>query len=628
MKRTAGYVTLSCALLLLALTSNLRAETLVANVIMSPGAEVNPPVPPPAGATGVTTVTINITRDAAGAVTAATMNFRGSFNFPSSVSVVGFHIHEGAVNANGPIIFDLGINTGSAIFLNGGKGFIDLNVPNVNLARLPDLINNPSRWYVNIHTRDNPAGAMRGQITKFTETISATVNLSTTQEVNPPVPLPPNATGVGTFTVNPTRNFATGEITGATVRFTVSPNLPAGSVAVGLHIHEAPAGTNGGVVIDSSLSGSNSITLTNGNEPITVANPLRTTAPVDAFKRLLNNPAGFYMNLHTRVNPAGVIRGQLSSVSTPPIIQRSDTSFLATGNTDAIVQFWVSGADFDTTIWVNGQQVESQLNTVTAMHDTAIPAALRANPGILQVQARNGAGVMSAPFAIIVAGQGNVNTVAAVTVDSARFGNTVASDSIASAFGTRLASTNVNATSTPLPTSLDGTSVYVDGVAAGLFFVSAGQINYLFPSSSIGQAEVVIVARDGTVSRGTANVSLSIPGLFTRKADGTGAPAAVASTDGQNFNINMSNADGTPVPIDAGNFVALFGTGLRYSSTPATITLGGTNIVPMFAGRQGLLEGLDQANFQVPQSLAGRGDVDLVITTDGKASNIVKLRIR
>jgi uncharacterized protein (TIGR03437 family) len=617
-----------CALLLLALTSTLHAETLVANVVMSPGAEVNPPVPPPAGATGVTTVTINITRDAAGAVTAATMNFRGSFSFPTSVSVVGFHIHEGAINANGPIVFDLGVNTGSAIFLNGGKGFIDLNIPNVNLARLPDLINNPSRWYVNIHTRDNPAGAMRGQITKFTETISATVNMDTAQEVNPPVPLPPNANGVGTFTVNPTRNFSTGEITGATVRFTVSPNLPAGSVAVGLHIHEGVAGANAGVVIDSSLSNASAITLTNGNELISVANPLRTTPPVEAFKRLLNNPAGFYMNLHTRANPAGVIRGQLATVSSPPIIQRSDTSFLATGNTDAIVQLWVSGADFNTTIWVNGQQVQSQLNAVTAMHDTAIPAALRANPRVLQVQARNGAGVLSAPFAIVVAGQGNVNTVAAVTVDSAKFGTTVASDSIASAFGTRLASQALNATTTPLPTSLDGTSVYVNGVAAGLFFVSAGQINYLFPSSPIGQAEVIIVARDGTVSRGTADVGLSIPALFTRKADGTGAPAAVASTDGQNFNINLSNADGTPVAIDAGNFVALFGTGLRYSSTAATITLGGTNITPMFVGAQGTLEGLDQANFQVPQSLAGRGEIDLIITTDNKPSNMVKFRIR
>jgi uncharacterized protein (TIGR03437 family) len=230
-----------------------------------------------------------------------------------------------------------------------------------------------------------------------------------------------------------------------------------------------------------------------------------------------------------------------------------------------------------------------------------------------------------------VAPQNKVNAIAATTVDGAKFGPIVSPESIASAFGTLLASQNANATALPLPTSLDGTSVYVNGAAAGLFFVSGGQINYLIPPGTlIGPGQVVVLAKDGTVSRGAANVAITIPAILTRKADGTGAPAAVASADGQNFNIPVSNPDGTPNPIDAGNFVALFGTGMRFVSTAITnsITIGGTNITPLFVGPQGQLEGVDQVNLQIPQSLAGRGEVDLIITLDGKPTNLVKLRIK
>jgi uncharacterized protein (TIGR03437 family) len=136
------------------------------------------------------------------------------------------------------------------------------------------------------------------------------------------------------------------------------------------------------------------------------------------------------------------------------------------------------------------------------------------------------------------------------------------------------------------------------------------------------------VAKDGSVSRGTVAVSESAPGIFTRLSNGTGAPAAVASADGQVFNINVANADGTAVAIDAGNFVSLFGTGFRYGSTATTLSIGGTNVTPLFVGAQGQFDGLDQINLQIPQSLAGKGDVDLIATRDGKTSNTVKLKIK
>jgi uncharacterized protein (TIGR03437 family) len=236
---------------------------------------------------------------------------------------------------------------------------------------------------------------------------------------------------------------------------------------------------------------------------------------------------------------------------------------------------------------------------------------------------------MSAALTIVVAPAASVNTTALATTDAAKFGGLAAPEAIVAGFGTRLSAATVPATTSPLPFALDGTTLYVNGIAARLFFVSPGQINYLVPAGAVvGPAAVVAVARDGTVSRGAINVAQSTSAVFTSNSLGTGAPAAVASTDGQVFNILMGNPDGTPREVGAGNFVALFGTGLRYGSTPMTMTIGTTNVTPLFVGPQGDLAGLDQVNLQIPASMAGAGLVNLTFTFDGKNSNPVQFRIR
>src|SRR5215470_10407448 len=67
------------------------------------------------------------------------------------------------------------------------------------------------------------------------------------------------------------------------------------------------------------------------------------------------------------------------------------------------------------------------------------------------------------------------------TVSAASFAPIVAPDSIAASFGGRLATQVAQATTNPLPTSLAGTTVKVNGVMAGLFYVSPTQVNYHIP---------------------------------------------------------------------------------------------------------------------------------------------------
>jgi uncharacterized protein (TIGR03437 family) len=627
MKKTGGSMVCLVALVLLALVSSVNAETLTATVPLTPGAEVDPSPPPPANATGGAVVTITVNRDGSGNVTSGAINFLVTVSFPGSVTVTGLHIHEGVATANGTVVFNSGLSGSNSMTFASGSGLINLNATSVDVAILQRLLAKPAGFYVNLHTTVNPGGAIRGQFTKLVETVAGTVAMSTANEVPPVTNV--NASGTGTITVNPVRNPTTGAVTGGTVTFTVAFDFPGSVTITGLHIHEAAAGVNGVIVIDTRITASNPVVSASGKGTINISVPITFLTPIGVLQRLLQNPAGFYVNLHTSVNPGGAIRAQLATLAGPPIIQQSNTYFLETGTTDAQISLLVSGIDLTSTMHVNGQMVQAVLDINTGGLGVVIPAALRSSAGTLFVQARNASGLLSAPVALVVADQANVNSVAATTTDAARYATTVTPETIAAAFGTNLATQTLAATSLPLPTSLDGTTVYVNGIAAPLIFVSPNQVNYQIPPGTLpGSAQVVVVNRNGIVSRGQVSVANTAPGLFTSNRQGTGAPAAVASADGQTFNILMGNTDGTPREIEAGYFVALFGTGFRFASGAATMSAGGTNITPLFVGAQGLLAGLDQINLRIPTAMAGRGEVDLVVTVDGKTANAVKLKIK
>ncbi|MDX2029921.1 MAG: CHRD domain-containing protein, partial [Blastocatellia bacterium] len=594
----------SLALGLFLMGATARAEVLTATVSMSPSNEV-PPIAGLAASAGMQ-VSINVTRDANGAITGATARFLGSVAFPGSITVVGLHIHEGVAGANGPVRVDSRLTAANSVTFASGAGLIDLTSNTLtDVAMLTRLLTNPTGFYVNLHTSVNPAGALRAQIVKMEETTAATIAISPANEVPPIAGL--NATGTATITINPVRRPTTGEITGATVAFSMSYDFGGDVTVVGLHIHEGASGANGPVVINTGITAANSLRLTSGKGSISIPVPLRTTNEIEAMKRLLLNPAAFYVNIHTSANPAGAMRGQMVPMATPPAIQQASAYLLPTANTNATVNLLITGIDLQSTLLINGVQATATPDLTTGIIALTVPSSLLASNGTLTVQARNSNGLLSKPLVLVVAG--TTNSVAVTTTDAARFGALVAPDSIASSFGAGLATASLSATVFPPPMLLDGSSIYVNGIQAGLFFVSPQQINYQIPPGTApGAASVVIVNKNGEVSRGTVNVAPTIPAIFTAKSDGTGAPGAVASANGATFNLLVGNSDGTANALDAGNYVALFGTGFRFASATTTMTLGGTAVTPSYVGPQGPLSSLDQINFQIPASLAGRGD--------------------
>jgi len=121
------------------------------------------------------------------------------------------------------------------------------------------------------------------------------------------------ATGSGTMTIklNLTKDSA-GNVTSATADFRGTfSGFPAGTTLTGAHIHQAAAGVSGSIVVPIPLA-SGEIVFTNGSGTLNKTGV--AVSPADLATQIMNNPAGFYFNIHSTLNPAGVIRGQLVRV--------------------------------------------------------------------------------------------------------------------------------------------------------------------------------------------------------------------------------------------------------------------------------------------------------------------------
>ena len=100
---------------------------------------------------------------------------------------------------------------------------------------------------------------------------------------------------------------ATITITGVSVKFDVNIKGCPATTAINIsHIHEGAAGTNGPVRVDTGIKAGD-LTLTGG--AVTYSRTVNGDAAIIA--QILANPAGWYFNAHSTLNPGGVVRGQL-----------------------------------------------------------------------------------------------------------------------------------------------------------------------------------------------------------------------------------------------------------------------------------------------------------------------------
>ena len=118
--------------------------------------------------------------------------------------------------------------------------------------------------------------------------------------------------GSATMTFHLTRD-SSGTITAATVDFVYSlSGFPAGTKIILTHIHVGGPGIGGGVKIGAPLSPATAITLTDGTATnITFAGISGWSDGVSLVQQIIDNPNGYYFNVHSEKHSGGAVRGQL-----------------------------------------------------------------------------------------------------------------------------------------------------------------------------------------------------------------------------------------------------------------------------------------------------------------------------
>ena len=184
-----------------------------------------------------------------------------------------------------------------------------------------------------------------------------------------------------------------------------------------------------------------------------------------------------------------------------------------------------------------------------------------------------------------------------------------------------------------LPTAVDGVSLTVGGQPAYVYYISAGQINFIVPEVAAGSQPVVVTNSLGTSAPFSATVDSFGPAFF-------GWPNNQVVATRQDFSWAVKNgtfAGTTTVAAKPGDTIILWGTGFGPTDPPAgqgeetpsnatyptatlpaveinnvSATVYGAALAPGFAG-------LYQVAIQVPASL-GNGDWPVVATMSGASS--------
>jgi hypothetical protein len=193
-------------------------------------------------------------------------------NLPAAVAA---HIHRGDSGSAGPVVIPL--TTPNAAGASSGCASAARTLVKAILA-------DPGSFYVNVHTSEFPGGAIRGQLTG-----TSTASFGTSFALELKGTSEPGATGTAVLRIRKDAGMVCYRLHAANV------TLP----TTAAHIHRGGAGVNGPVVVPFTAPGAD------GN-----SSGCSPAAPA-LIDEILANPAGFYVNVHTKEHPAGAIRSQL-----------------------------------------------------------------------------------------------------------------------------------------------------------------------------------------------------------------------------------------------------------------------------------------------------------------------------
>lgn len=630
MKRLV-YLSVLSASLWVASSFAQTAETIPFAFRMVPAQE-NPPLD--LKATGDGLLLVHVVRDSSGQVVSGSVDFSVDYSFPGAVTITGLHVHNSPVGVNGGIVIPTDVGSGAAaIQSDTGQGSIRKQAQitpdnTAGVAALRGLLNDPTQFYVNLHTTVNGGGAMRAQL-QPTNVVVLMGLMNSANEGASTAGL--NASGVGSVILYANTD-ATGALTLGGATFLVSYNFPSPVTFTGLHIHKGPAGINGGIFIPTTLSSVPSTNSGVGRLPDFTVPILPGSLGATVLLDLMNNPGAYYINAHTTVNPGGAIRAQLHATDkmvfqanllpsneTPPITTLnasapSDVTVYALRNEDGSVAAATVIFDTNYRFPANTQFAAEHIHDGAAgvMGPVTVPTRVGTagfNPGDptgfgnffdielvgqagsdkdalatindlvanpdkhylnLHTQEFKGGAVRAQLGPAITA---RATVAAAINAAFAQSARTLAPGELFTIFGSNLAkvtSSLAGWSGKTIPSSLNGVKVTIGGKTAPLLYVSPNQVNAQVPFDTPAGAQMVVVDNgNGASTALSITVASASPAIFTLSDGATGIVVKAAD-------FSLVTADNR---AKAGEALIIYSTGLG-QTTPTLITGGLVDLSP------------------------------------------------
>jgi uncharacterized protein (TIGR03437 family) len=225
-------------------------------------------------------------------------------------------------------------------------------------------------------------------------------------------------------------------------------------------------------------------------------------------------------------------------------------------------------------------------------------------------------------------------------------GPDVARGGLSLAYGPIMAAYDAKRETARPPASLGNISIQVTDAAgvtrpAGLLWASAGwgQTNFVIPKdSAVGPATMTIVRDDGSRSSSNITIADTAPGFLTGQSCRGPALGSATETfrDGRTSSIaKISSCVGTncqtfPIAMSksAVTRVRLLASGFRYAASAHDIevTIAGVR-VPVVSYGPDNEPGVDFLTIEIPDTLRGLGETDLMSRVYGRPANAVRINL-
>jgi uncharacterized protein (TIGR03437 family) len=668
-----------CFLIICTAAMAQTAETSICRAILLPANEV-PAINNPAR--GIADVVTSVVRDTTGQIVSGNIDVLLRTTLAAANTATGLNLHNGVAGQTVPIALSTGLSSTNARPLGSGSDSVHIPIPvrgdnTAALGMLRSLVQDPTKFYLNMTSGDQPNGLMRGQLVKA----QASVLMALLASGNV-IPAPANSgSGVGQLVAIGTRD-GNGNWTSGEVYFWANVTSDDATGFNGFHIHIGQPGAAGAIGIGATVPPGAAPDPTGAAAvgPIYAEIATNNSTQTGTFTNLFVNPTSLYLDLHTAQNLNGIVRAQLrftDSVTFPLLLDsaneaapspvrnvapanltlhtlRNQDGTIAAGTllTDLSLRFASPQQFLGLYIHDAPPQAEGPVSikaatdfssdtgfgsyyawtapvaNLAALNDlVANPENHYANLHSVEspggaVRAQLGAATPRASIAAVLPGNLDKNATA------------IAPGGLISIFGSNLAKVPVDLsgwTGTQLPAALNGAKVTIGGTAAPLVYVSANQINAQAPVELAAGVQTVVVDNGGGPSTAfSVNVAATAPAIFFYPV------AAVL----KNANFTLVSSGN---PAHAGDVLLVYATGLG-QTTPGlrtgvltggdslartaavTATIGGKPATVAYSIASPGFAGLYQVAVTVPAGVSGNAALQIA---EGTAlSNTVTIPVQ